>query len=183
MIFSRDDKSFSFQTSQLESEQDLADRLWLTLIGINEIPPHIALISEGKYYSVSAKKVDLGSSLEALLNTLKRKKIPALFVRINSEPLVREVQSIYSQNEPLGNTNETCLSPIKTVFLSCFSPDFSNVNYVFELLALAEDKGLLKTCCVLNYESRNSNIVTLPTYTKDQIRKRITDLRIMIQDI
>jgi len=174
MSFSEDAKSFSLEINPLKSEEQLSSGLWLVLAGINETPPHIAIVNEGKYYSLSTRKIDNGSPLERFMNTINRKSIPTVFVHIEStsnyEPLL---QSIYTDIQLLGNNEDTCLSPIKDFFTIYFSPEFSKVNYIFELLALAERKSLIKECITLFPENTSSNNITLPKYTMAQIRNRI----------
>lgn len=180
MIFFEDENSFTLNSTPFKSETEFATGLWLTLVGTNEIPPHIALISDGKYYSLSAYKVDCGSPVERVINILERKQIPSLFIQFkttvvglqNFEPL----QWIYKNLQPLESIDNTCLSPIKEFFTENISNDFADVNYVFELLALSENKGLIKECISLFCENTNSNRITLPKYTKVQIRNKIHEL-------
>ena len=185
MIFSEDATGFSLDATPLKSEEQLKNGLWLTLVGINETPPHIAFISNGSYYSLSARKVDCGSSLSRFLNVLERRYIPILFVHILTDKVIAGneaisvnllVEKIYKDLYPLENTENTCLSPIKALFSEYYSDEFSNVNYVFELLALAEKKGLIKECASLFCGDANSNIVTLPKYTMAQIKNKIQEI-------
>jgi len=203
MIFFEDKDSFSFYFTSFKSETELTKGLWLLLVGVHESPPHIALISGGKYYSLSNRKVDCGTPLERFMNVLERKQVPALFIRleIGEQPQIpkwglnsaiqspfrgldlniekkinSQLRNIYKNLQPLGNTKQTCLSPIKEFFSEHISTDFASVNYVFELLALAEKKGLIKESVPIFCESTNSNRVTLPKYTRIQIRNKINEL-------
>ncbi len=179
MIFSENTGSYSLHTAPLKSIADFNRGLWLVLIGVNEIPPHIALISHGRYYSQSARKVDCGTSLERFSSVIERKQIPTLFVQFrsaigvqNSEPL----ENIFRNLNPLNNIQETCLSPIKKFFTEQICDEFANINYVFELLVLADKKELLKECVSLYCETTNSKSITLPKYTMAQIKNRINEL-------
>lgn len=180
MIFFEDDKSFSLEVIPLKTEDTLTCSFWIVLAGINETPPHIALIANGKYYSLSTRKVDCGSPLEKLMNAIRRKQIPTLFFQFRTLDAADKnfelLQNIYKDLLPLGNDENTCLSPIKDFFAGYYSDEFKHVNYVFELLALAENKGLLKECVSLFYENTNSNIITLPKYSMTQIKNRIKSL-------
>lgn len=174
MIFFDDDISFSLNVAPFRSLEDIKFGLWLVLVGINETPPHIALISEGKYYSLSTRKVDCGGSLEKFINTLERKHIPSLFVNIKTTgQSILLLENIYKDLQPLVNTENTCLYPIKQLFMEFYSPDFSGVNYVFELLAVAEKKKLIGECMAVFHKNTNSNIITLPKYSMSQIRNNI----------
>jgi hypothetical protein len=177
MSFFEDDISFSLNVIPLKPEVRLTNGLWLVLAGINEIPPHIALISDGTYYSLSTRRVDCGSPIERLMNALNRSHRPTLFVHIEAKGnTTLSLEKIYAGLHALSNTEKTCLAPIKEVFAESYSNEFSSVNYVFELLAFAEKKKLIKECVLLFYENANSNIVTLPKYTMAQIKSKISEL-------
>jgi hypothetical protein len=174
MIFTEENTSYSLLASPINSEAILHTGLWLTLIGIDDIPPHIALINEEKYYSLSTRKVDCGSSSERFMNMLKRKHIPTLLIRIETrDNTAFYLEKIYKDLHLLGTNENTCLSPIKDFFARFYSTEFASVNYVFELLALAEKKNLLKESMSLFCESAGTNNVTLPKYTMVAIKNKI----------
>jgi len=208
MIFSELPNSFSLKASTLASDENLHSGLWLVLVGIDEIPPHIALISAGKYYSLSTRKVDCGTPAERFINTLKRKHISSLFIKIEKEDkgqpqtpkgalnsatqspfrgLGQNVEdftsnpdlllrNIYKDLQPLKNTENTCLSPIKEFFTSYYSAEFAPVKYVFELLAIAQKKELLGDCISLFPLDNDAKSITLPKYTMEQIKNRIHEI-------
>lgn len=177
MIFSELPDSFSFKATSLSSDEILYSGLWLLLVGIHETPPHIALVYDGKYYSLSALKVNNGTPLERFIHIIKRKHIPTLFLRIeNNNIITTKLQTIYNGLKPLKNTQTTCLSPVKQFFAASYSRQFSGINYVFELLAIAEQQGLLKECVSLFNTQSNLNLITLPKYTVEQIRNKIHEI-------
>jgi hypothetical protein len=65
MIFSEDTASFSLVTVPLTSGEQIKSGLWLVLVGVNETPPHVALVSNNKYYSLSARKVEISKCIKA----------------------------------------------------------------------------------------------------------------------
>jgi len=173
MIFSEDSISFSLAANPLKSEEQLSSGLWLVLVGVNEIPPHIALISNGKYYSVSARKVNCGTSLERFLGVLERKKVSTLFIYMEIDNKNILLHSIHEHLQPLCMDDRTCLYPIKKFFAESISGEFEKINYVYDLLALSEKKRLLKECVSLHIEATIAKNITLPKYTMVQIRNRI----------
>src|SRR5579863_3687008 len=178
MIFSDDLTSFSFIATPLKSDRDLYSGLWLLLVGINNTPPHIALIYNGKYYSVSARNIDCGTPAKKFLNIIHRKNISTLCVGIQvpEKDFETLLNNLYTNYKPLSDSNNSCLSPIKEFFAGNISPEFASVNYVFELVALVETKGLVKECHSLFCKFTISNVVTLPKYTMVQIKNRIKEL-------
>jgi|GEM_PF-1270253 len=185
MIFEQDKNGFSLKTTSLQNIEKLYSGLWLALVATHETPPHIALISDGNYYSLSARKVDIGTPVERFIHTIERKHIPTIFIRIeNNNVIVKNkaisatqiLQNTYGNLQPLKNIETTCLSPIKQTFAAFYSSQFLQVNYVFELLAIAEQHGLLKECVSLFNGDCNSNLITLPKYTMEQIRNKIHEI-------
>src|SRR5579862_8414144 len=123
MSFSENDTGFSLSAAPLKSIQELNTGLWLVLVGVDETPPHIALISGGKYYSLSARKVDCGSSLERFAGILERKHVPTLFIGIkaNGNAISAILEDIYKDLRPLEKTGNTCLMPIRIFFGANYS--------------------------------------------------------------
>jgi len=197
MIFEQDDHSFSLRATSLQNIEKLYSGLWLVLVAVHETPPHIALISDGNYYSLSARKVDNGTQGERFVHTIERKHVPTIFICIENNNIIASpdsyrdeaiyisatLQNMYKVIEPLKNTETTCLSPIKEFFADCYSPQFLHVNYVFELLAIAEQQGLLKECVSIFCDDSNSNLITLPKYTMGQIRNKIHEITLQIPSI
>lgn len=176
MIFSESDTSFSLFVSPFQSEDELNTGLWLLLIGVNETPPHIALISEGKYYSVSTRKVDCGTPAENFLNAIERKRIPTLFINVVAGNNPELLQKIYSGLKPLGDEKTTCLTPIREFFAAFTSAEFKKINYVIDLLSIAERNDMLSKCISFFCNPSETNNVTLPKYTLVQIRTKIHEL-------
>lgn len=184
MIFSEDTNSFSLKVTPTKSGEIFHSGLWLILTGINETPPHIALVVMGKYYSLSTRKVDCGTSLERFMNTLERKHIPTLFIQIEIKAnLILLVEDIYKDLKPLKDTKSTCLSPIKQLFANAYSQDFLKVDYVFELIALAEQQQLVKECISVFCNDTDSKSITLPKYNMKQIKNRITEIASRITSV
>lgn len=182
-MFTENNTGFSLEVTPLKSIDILYSELWLVLTGIHEIPPHIALISDGKYYAVSVRKVDCGTPLSRFVNTLERKHIPTLFVKIDAGSTSideAQLQSIFSHLQPLKNTGDTCLAPIRNFFATYFSPGYAHIKYVFELLAIAQKQKLIKKCSAIFTNGNNLNRITLQKYTMEQIKDKIHSLSAQI---
>jgi len=187
MIFEENNKEYFLQTSPLSSPEELRKGLWLVMAGIDSIPPHIALISEGKYFSVSAKKVEVAAPIENFLKAISRKTVPTLFINIHEKsPLkgrFRGAGEAFSY-PTLGNGPHSCLWPVRDFFAQTFSENFSKTEFVFELLAMAKKDNLILECKSLFIPSGSNNPiltqgegrVRLMKYTKDQIREKINSI-------
>jgi hypothetical protein len=171
-FFFENKESYSLKISDTSTEE-LNSGLWLVLAGVNDIPPHIALINEGSYYSVSAKKVEVGVNASTFLKAISRRSLPTLFVGIRSLHL-EGLREAFEKYPTLGNGSHSCLWPVRDFFEEAFSPDYKKVNLVFELLALAQKQQIIKECKSMFVEEKG--IITLPKYTGEQIREKINSL-------
>jgi hypothetical protein len=189
MTFSESNNSYSLKVNPIISPEELNSGLWIVLAGIDDIPPHIALILAGKYLSVSAKKTDLATPIESLLKALSHRSVPTLFIKLSESFIQNEELGwagfglktipIFAEYRTLGNGEHSCLWPIRDFFAKTFSEKYLKASLVFELLAMAEKDGLIIECKSLFLESAVKGTVTLPKYTHEQIREKINSLRLL----
>ena len=185
-IYIENTDNYSLIVEHLLSPEELGSGLWLVMAGVDDIPPHIALLNEGLYYSVSAKKVDVGTPLENFLKAISRKSVPTLFIKfLESSPQGEdlggaELGGVFENYPTLGSGNHSCLWPIRDFFAKTFSEKYSKATLVFELLAMAEQDGLLLDCKELflapPLKGRPGGAVRLPKYTQSQIREKINSI-------
>jgi hypothetical protein len=174
MIFTEDYNNYSLKVNPLQSPEELNKGLWLVIAGVNDIPPHIALIADGKYYSVTARKVKVGEPIDKFLKAISPRSLPTLFVSIKSSNTDR-LKEIFDSYPPLGNGEHTCHWPIRDFFVRAFSLAFTDATLVFELLSVAQKQGLLLACKSL-FVNLNSEAIVLPKYTSKQIREKINSI-------
>jgi len=184
-MFSEEKDRYTLEISQLQSTTDLNKGLWLILAGINEIPPHIALIQNGKYYSVSARKVKLGEPVERFLKAISRNSLPTLFIGIKRcadiPPMggLRGAEEFFNSYSVLGNGDHSCLSPISDFFAKNYAAEFANASVVFELLAVAQKQDLLLECKSLFVGLNDKETIVLPKYMHKQIREKINSILLL----
>lgn len=113
---------YQYHYDVLNEPSVLSKGTWLVLLHASRIPPHIGLMINGNYNSLTIKERELNVKLEALLKIISQKKIETLFVKIiKHQVFSEEFQLLTFQEQPKQFTvvkeNEaTCLSPIKLFF-------------------------------------------------------------------
>ena len=174
MIFTEDSNNYSLKINPLLSPEELNKGLWLVIAGVTDIPPHIALIADDKYYSVTARKVKVGEPIDKFLKAISRRSLPTLFVSIKSSNMsgLKETFEFYPT---LGNGEHTCHWPIRDFFVKSSSSEFTDATLVFELLSVAQKQGLLLVCKSLFVDIKSETMV-LPKYTPEQIREKINSI-------
>lgn len=178
-MFKQTPNTYSLQIDFAINTEELKNDLWLVLAGIDNIPPHIALINSGKYYSVTARKVKVGEPIENFLKAISRNTLPTIFFKINmrqpSDALGETLNDIFSKYPTLGSGEHTCHWPIRDFFSLAASVDFKKVNLVFELLEELQTKDMLAECRSIHIDGGRQEI-ELPKYALGHIREKINSI-------
>ncbi|MGZ4056165.1 MAG: hypothetical protein ACXVPU_14885 [Bacteroidia bacterium] len=161
------------------NENELSKGIFLTIIHATRIPPHIGLIINGKYSSLSVKGQDINTPVNALLKNSTIRKIPSVFVKIKSHTTFSD---LYLSEHFITNVQQfprvdigiaTCLSPIRLFFEEVYNVSMKDVNYLYELLPVLKAEGLTEWTTGLfiteNYQ--------LPVYTNTEINRGIEAVR------
>src|SRR3989344_358672 len=161
-------------------EADLSKGLYIAVIHATRVPPHIGIISDKTYHSLSIKGQDINTPIVALIKNSGARKIPTVFIKIKSHPTFSD---IYLREHFITNVQKfervdvgvaTCLSPIKLFFEEVYSIPMKDVNYLYELLPLLESKGLIESLSSMNVDIETYQ---LPFYTNKEIEAGIKEVR------
>ena len=172
--------TYKIKINKSFDEQDLSYGLYIAVIHATRIPPHIGMISDKSYHSLSIKGQDINVPIAALIKNTNIRKIPTLFIKIKSHPTF---SAIYLREHFITNVQQfdrvdvgvaTCLSPIKLFFEEVYGIPMKNVNYLYELLPLLESEGLIEAISSIHIEEKTYQ---LPVYTNKEINAGIELVR------
>ncbi|MDF2436352.1 MAG: hypothetical protein K0Q95_728 [Bacteroidota bacterium] len=163
--------------SQLR-EDDFPKGLYVVILHAKRIPPHIGMITDDKYHSLSIKGKEINHSMQALVKNIRIRKIPSLFIKIKKHDTFSDD---YLKEQFILNVSEyakveigvaTCLSPVKRFFEENYNIPSAGVNYIFELLPQLESKMLIE-----NVRSAfiDEKLLQLPLYDLEQINMGIKE--------
>ncbi|WP_027421326.1 hypothetical protein [Crocinitomix catalasitica] len=145
---------------------------YLVLISPDKIP-HLILVQNKKYYSLTYKKSIVGDDFEPFLNVLTKKQYPLIFIELAQKDYI--VEREFLKYAHVDTETITCLQPIKNVLL----PN-SQADFIFEFIP-----DLAKVNLILNYYQINSthllnedNSFNLKEYSKSDIFKHIESLNL-----
>ena len=160
----------------LKYEESLEKGFFLCLVGCNNVPPHIALIADGRYYSASVRGVKLGVDYKSFLKIVKSKNTETLFIKI--ETRINQFQLVEAYEKyPKLLINQSCLSPIKDYFKKQGS-DIYNWNFVFDMIDSLVVENKIEAAYHLQMEKLlKRNSFELKQYTKDDIKALIKELK------
>lgn len=161
-------------------EEDLQKGLFIVVLHATRIPPHIGMIANGKYHSLSIKGQEINKSIEALTKNTVWRKIPSLFIKIKPH---KTFSDIYLKEHFISDIQQflrvdigiaTCLSPLKLFFEEVYNMPMKNVDYLYQLLPLLETKGLIENTSSLFLDETNYQ---LPIYSLEEINAGIELVR------
>lgn len=142
-----------------------------------QIPPHISLVNDGKYFSTSVAGVKTGMDAESVLKNIGSKKIPSLILQITplrfSTDALTEVFNTYGV---LDKPEKSCLFPIIAVLNQSYGLIHES-EFVFELIKELEKNGNLKRISQCNMEDiLEKESYLFPIYSRTDIRNCIDKL-------
>lgn len=162
------------------SNEEKLKGLFIAVVHATRIPPHIGIIANEKYHSLSVKGQNINTPVNSLIKTSVVRKIPTLFIRIKPHPTFSEV---YLGEHFITNVQQfkrvdagvaTCLTPIRSFFEEVYYLSMKDVNYLYELLPALDSKGLIESITSLNIDEKNYQ---LPFYTNNEINAGIEQVR------
>jgi len=168
--------TYQLKIDKAFSEQDLMNGLYLVVLHAKRTPPHIGLIIDKQYHSLTIKGHELNVSLEALVRNVLQRKIPSLFVKIQPHSTF---SNLYLKEHFITNITQfpkvavdvaTCLSPIKLFFEETYAVSMKDVNYLFDLLPVLEELNLIEYSTSLFIEEKSFQ---LPVYSLSELNNGI----------
>ena len=157
---------------------------WLVVLHASRIPPHVGLMIDGNYNSLTIKERELNVSSEALLKMISQKKIEALFLKLVKHPVFSSDHQLNIFQEQLNQfsavkPNEaTCLSPLKLFFEEFYAVRNNKEQLFYDFVEELNRNDYVTQAFGLNIGNNGeNNIFTLPHYTNEELQNRIKNER------
>ncbi|MDX2173516.1 MAG: hypothetical protein SFY56_10360 [Bacteroidota bacterium] len=156
----------------------LGKHLWIALLHVDRIPPHVGLIVKGSYNSLTLKGHELDIDLAVLLKTISLKKIESVFIKVVPHPvfsidyqlqILREYIKQFQKVEP---NEATCLSPIKLFFQEFYALQLNENELLYDFIERLNANNYLEYAQSLNF-NLPLNVIELPFYTSEQLQEII----------
>ena len=156
---------------------------WLVVLHANRIPPHVGLLINGNYNSLTIKGHELNVTIDALLKTISQKKIESIFIKLKKHPvfsfdhqLEMFVEAI-KKFGPVRQYEATCLSPIKIFFEEFYAINNIETELYFDFMKRLNENLYLMSAGSLNFELQNG-FVELPFYSAELLNETIKAQRL-----
>ena len=155
----------SFAINNIQPFVDFeANSNYLLLLAIDKTPPHLALVSSGKYFSVSSRGVKLGVDAGLILNSLTRKKVSSILIELSIDLSWTTINMEFSKFECLKN-GQSCLLPILGS-LATYDNSIRDAKFVFELIPILQQKRWMRNIYSIAY---NEPSFTMKKYGQNEI--------------
>lgn len=164
------------------SELHLHKGLFICLLHAKRVPPHIGLIIDGNYHSLTIKGSEPNVSLKALLKTVELKKIETIFLKIETQPVfsIDYLNSVFLEllkKYPKIISNEvTCLTPIKAFFNEFYAVESAESDIIYTFLKLLANNNFILEAYSLNLTLQN-NEIEIPIYSQNELGEKIRTIR------
>lgn len=146
------------------------------LMHVNLQPAHLALLFNGSIYSVTSKKVDIGTPFNNLKLVLIKKSIPCLFIHLESPSdnlnVAEVLSTVFGKFRPLNLTGETCLHSIKESLEKIYDCKL-DARLVFDLVRYFQANKMIYKIESLNIPEGK---FTLKSYSIEDVNEQIKKL-------
>jgi len=179
--------SYSITLSNNASTEELSYNSWIVILHSNRIPPHIGILINGSYNSLTIKGPETNVDVSVLLKIIKQKKIETVFIKLKKHPVFsldyqNEIFQIQVKKFTQVKPNEaSCLSPIKLFLTEFYAIQLMEKELLYELVERLKENDYLDKALGLNIKNEmNSKEFYFPIYSyaelQDVILKEQTNL-------
>jgi hypothetical protein len=158
----------------------LLKNTWLVILHASRTPPHIGVLIDGSYNSLTIKGHELNININVLLKTIQQKKIETLFIQLKKHPVFssdyqKEICQYYIQQFTQVKVNEaSCLSPIKLFIQEFYAISEDKKELLFELVERLKQNNYITLTLGLGVEQKiTENYFSLPVYSNEQLQEII----------
>lgn len=161
--------------------------IFLVLLNAGKRPPHIALLINGKVYSLTHRGTQIGEPLEVLMKSINIKTIKTLFFKLTPPAGFVEKEVKIEMEKILLNYNKaevgtvTCLAPVKDFFELKYNLTVHHAEFVFDLLPLLDSEKVIENVFHLHMEKDlKEGKYFFEKYTMEEINSNLNKLNKII---
>lgn len=169
--------SYSITLSDNASVEELSNHTWIAVLHASRIPPHIGIITNGNYNSLTIKGHETNIDVRVLLKTIQQKKIETVFIKLKKHPVFsldyqKEIFQIQLKQFTQVKPNEaSCLSPVKLFLTEFYAIQLIEKELLFELVERLKQNDYIDKVLGLNIENQNnSKEFYFPLYSYSELQ-------------
>ncbi|MBN8703988.1 MAG: hypothetical protein J0M08_13050 [Bacteroidetes bacterium] len=136
--------------------------VFLVLLNVAKTPPHLALIANGKWYSLDTNGPTINGDTRLLLKLIQQKQLKTIVVGLSSKNIIGEniTTSIAKVMEKYTRVDihiATCFTPIKEFCGSFYNIKTDTIDFVYDLLPVLEQQNYITGVYEINLSSNLTN--------------------------
>lgn len=153
--------------------RDLEQGTWIVVLRAHEIP-HVAMLQEGTCYSLETDG-NRRYPARKLWRLVEAKRIPTLFCELGDWAR-GPVEAAYAAHARIEGEGD-CFLPVQE-YCARWLPDCAGCEFPYELVPRLSAAGRLARAGLVHLSAGSApTSFTLPIYTRDDIRRRIAEVR------
>jgi hypothetical protein len=178
---------YTLTIEPLVNTDDLKNHTWLVIMHASRKPPHIGLLINGNYNSLTIKGHELNIDKDVLIKTIHVKKIETLFVKLIKHPVFSsdfqlEIGQDYIKQFTHVNQNSSCLKPVKLFLQEFYALSFNEDELLFEIVERLKQNQYINSTYGLHIQAKLiGNEFVLPLYTNQELKAVIETERANFQ--
>jgi len=161
-------------------EKLLAKNSWLMILHVARIPPHVGMMINGSYSSLTIKGHELGIKTEVILKTIAQKKIETLALQLVKQPVFRldfqkgAFEYYVRQFGKVQAHQTSCLSPVKLFLREFYALDYDQNELLFEVTERLKQNSYIDKVLGFNVNDRlTESEISLPLYSHQRLQEVI----------
>ncbi len=169
--------SYTLHIDNSFDQELLMKDAWLVILHASRTPPHIGILINGNYNSLTIKGHELNVEIKVLLKTIQQKKIESIFIKLQKHPVFsldyqKEICQYYIQQFSQVKANEaSCLSPIKLFIQEFYAIKENKQELLFEFIERLKQNQYISFVQGLNIDEKlELGNFSLPVYTNEQLQ-------------
>lgn len=168
-------------TELIDSNRYLLEKdAWLVILHASRIPPHIGILINGKYHSLTIKGHELNIDIKALEKTISIKNIESLFLKLKPHPVFSlDYQTdvmihFIQQFEKVNSQQSTCLTPIKFFLQEFYALQYQEKELLFDMIERLKSNDFIVEVLSDNIHLNSETTFKLPRYSNFELQERIS---------
>lgn len=151
--------------------------VFLWLLKVDRIPPHLGLSVDGKYYSITIKGSEIGLDLENEMQKWVKRGLPRIAILLDIDsPNEALLEQVFTAST-LRSAAKSCLIPVLHL-LSFLIPEIGRYKTVHELIIDLQNINKVKAYFGSNVKRwLTDGIFHLKHYTADEVQAYIQSLK------
>lgn len=156
---------------------------WLVLLHAQRIPPHVGLMINGSYNSLTVKGHELNISFEVIHKTIQQKNIETAFIKIADHPVFSQDYQLAVFHEiikgfsSVKQNEATCLSPVREFFEEFYAVKNEPEELLFDFIDRLNKNKFLEKAFGYNFEL-DQGLLEMPYYTSELLHEKIRSERL-----